>query len=69
VGNPIFKRDLAVRHVLQGRRIVAKQERIVRELSPAGKPTADAERLLGNFRQSLRMFEEDLEAAERECLK
>jgi hypothetical protein len=49
--------ELAQRHVLEGRRIVAAQrERIAR-----GEDSQDARDLLATFEQSLEIFEQDLQ--------
>lgn len=51
---------MAIRHVAQGRRIVASQMQLIEHLKAVGRPTAEAERTLYVYECSLRIFEDDL---------
>jgi hypothetical protein len=61
--------EMALRHVMRGREIVAGQELLVSRLRLKGLPTIEAEEILGNFRVSLQIFEEDLTAINAEILQ
>ena len=50
--------NMAVRHVAEGERHVAQQERILSELRLRGQPTEIAEKLLEEFRQTLEQHKE-----------
>jgi hypothetical protein len=52
--------DLARRHVLQGRKIVTAQRRLIERLRGMGCDTTEAERTLDLFMQSLTMFDDHL---------
>jgi len=67
MGNPIFKRDLALRHVLRAARVVANQQRLVEKLRADGQPTDEAEANLAIFRDSLWQYETELAIADKEC--
>ena len=54
--NPVF----AERHVLRGRQMVSEQERQVASIKVAGGDPKNAEGLLGTFRRSLAILEDDL---------
>ena len=61
-------REMAVRHVLQGRGIVARQRECVERLARKGLDTTEAQRTLDLFTRTLDIFEDDLRrilAAER----
>jgi len=60
------KREMAARHVLEGRRIVAGQKALIERMRASGADTNDAESLLNSFIGSLAIFEDDLRAAEAE---
>jgi hypothetical protein len=51
-------RALAERHVIAARKIVARQRELVRRLEAAGRDTAQEQRTLDLFEQSLQIFEE-----------
>src|SRR5262249_24973298 len=57
------KREMALRHVLEGRRIVARQKALIETMRVRGLDTNDAESLLNSFIGSLTIFEDDLRAA------
>jgi hypothetical protein len=48
---------MAVRHVAEGRRIVAQQRERIARLKAAGHPTLDHEQTLQIFETNLRIFE------------
>jgi hypothetical protein len=56
---------LAQRHVTEGRKIVARQHQIVEQTEALGQDATDAKKTLDLFRQTLRIFEEDLNKLER----
>lgn len=58
---PETHREMALRHVLSGRRIVDGQWLLVEHLKGCGRPSQEAEQLLDAFEVSLRIFEDDLE--------
>jgi len=60
------KREMAIRHVLEGRRIVARQNALIEKLRVSGLDTNDAKSLLNSFIGSLMIFEDDLRAAQAE---
>jgi hypothetical protein len=64
---PIVKRDLALRHVLRASHMVANQKRLIEHLRAVGKPTEGVEKALETLRGSLRAYEMDLAAADKEC--
>jgi hypothetical protein len=49
---------LAVRHVAEGRQLVARQQERVARLREVGAPTLDAEQTLRVFESSLAIFED-----------
>ena len=55
------RREMAVRHVLSGRKIVAAQRERVHRLRLEGKDTSEAENLLTQYKRTLAIFEDDLE--------
>ena len=57
------KDEIALRHVLEGRRIVARQKALIERMRTTGLDTNDAESLLNSFIGSLAIFEDDLSAA------
>ena len=57
-------RDVARRHVTEGRRIVHLQRLRVERMRATGLDTHDVERTLVLFEQSLAIFEEHLQAIE-----
>jgi len=60
------KREMAIRHVLEGRRIVARQKALIEKLRVSGLDTNDAKSVLNSFIGSLMIFEDDLRAAQAE---
>ena len=58
------KREMAVRHVLEARRIVAQQKALIERMRASGLDTSDAELLLNSFSRSLAVFQNDLKAIE-----
>jgi len=61
-------RQMAVRHVIKGGRIVARQRECVERLALKGLDTTEAQRTLDLFTRTLDIFEDDLRrilAAER----
>ena len=65
--NPISaRRTLAIQHVERGRAIIARQRRIIDRLRALNGDVSIAEDLLGRFERSLAIFEDDLEALEKE---
>lgn len=52
--------EIAIRHVGQGRRIVARQRRLIETLAGNGCDTSNAERTFDLFVTTLRIFEEHL---------
>jgi hypothetical protein len=54
------KLEMAFRHVIGGRRIVALQRQRVEMLSRNGSDTTEAQRTLDLFARTLDIFEEDL---------
>jgi len=59
--------EVALRHVVAGRRIVAAQERRVAERQMDGRNCSDAESLLATYRMTQEIFEESLRAAQAEA--
>ena len=57
---------LANRHVIEARIIVERQRRMVRQLLAAGTDAADAKHTLDVFERILKIFEEHLQALNRE---
>jgi hypothetical protein len=58
---PLAKRiEMAERHVLDGRRIVSGQRRLVAALTPGRRAHREAVSLLHDFERSLAIFEDDL---------
>ena len=53
-------REMAVRHVIQGRGIVARQRECVERLARKGLDTTEARRTLDLFTRTLNIFEDDL---------
>jgi hypothetical protein len=49
--------------------MVANQERLIEVLRATGKPTERLEKALETLRGSLRAYEMDLAAADKECLR
>jgi hypothetical protein len=56
--------EMARRHVIEGRQVIAKQQELVSRLRGSGKDTSKDERLLRRFEQNQAMFEKDLETLE-----
>jgi hypothetical protein len=54
------KVEMAFRHVVQGRRIVARQRQLVEWLALNGRDTTSAEQILDSFVRTLAIFEDDL---------
>ncbi len=54
------KVEIAFRHVVQGRRLVARQRRLVERLALNGRDTTNAEQILDLFVRTLALFEDDL---------
>jgi hypothetical protein len=54
------KVEMAFRHVVQGRRIVARQRQLVEWLALNGRETTKAEQILDSFVRTLAIFEDDL---------
>jgi hypothetical protein len=52
----------------EGRKIVARQRQIVKQIESLGGDATDAKKALDVFQQTLRIFEEDLTQLERERL-
>jgi len=52
--------EKAVRHVIQGRGIVARQRECVERLARKGLDTIEAQRTLALFTRTLDIFEDDL---------
>lgn len=57
---PESSREIALRHVAQGRQIVESQRQLIDHLKSLGRPTVDAERVLYVYESGLRIFEDDL---------
>jgi len=53
---------LAQEHIIKGRRIIARQRRLIEEIRARKGDTISAEELLAQFERSLAVFEEDLVA-------
>jgi hypothetical protein len=53
---------MARRHVLEGRKIVERQRRLIEQKKRLGTDTSHSESLLRSFEQSLITFEDDLAA-------
>ncbi len=51
--------EKARRHVVEGRKIVARQRQLIADLKRKGLPTADAESVLRTFENNLAIFERD----------
>lgn len=58
--------ELAFRHVIDGRRIVARQRDRVEWLARNGHDTTEAQRTLDLFARTLKIFEDDLRRIETE---
>jgi len=56
----LSKRELAIRHVIQGQQMVARQRQRVEMLAHNGNDTTAAERTLNMFTRTLDIFEDDL---------
>jgi hypothetical protein len=54
------EREMAFRHVIHGRRVVARQRERVERLALNGSDTTEAERTLDLFARTLNIFEDDL---------
>jgi hypothetical protein len=54
------KSEMAFRHVMDGRRIVARQRERVETLARNGRDTTEAKRTLDLFARTLNIFEDDL---------
>jgi hypothetical protein len=54
------KKEMAFRHVIDGRRLVARQRELVEMLARNGRDTTEAKRLLDLFARTLDVFEDDL---------
>lgn len=54
------KREMAFRHVIDGRRIVVRQRERVERLARDGRDTTEAKRTLDLFARTLNIFEDDL---------
>jgi hypothetical protein len=54
------RKELAFRHVIDGRRIVARQRERVEMLARNGCDTTEAKRTLDLFARTLNIFEDDL---------
>lgn len=54
------KVEMAFRHVVQGRRLVARQRHLVERLALNGCNTTNAKQLLDLFVRTLNIFEDDL---------
>jgi hypothetical protein len=54
------KIEIAFRHVIDGRRIVARQSQRVEMLARSGSDTTEANRTLDLFAATLDIFEDDL---------
>jgi hypothetical protein len=59
---------IAERHVVDGRRIVARQRALISDKA-AGRDTFDAEQLLDQFERTLEIFEDDYRAIRAELEK
>jgi hypothetical protein len=53
-------KEMAFRHVIQGRRVVARQRERMEMLARKGLDTAEAQRTLDLFTRTLNIFEDDL---------
>jgi hypothetical protein len=58
--------EMARRHVMKGREIARGQRALVNRLRSHGRDTANAEKTLQLFEQSLKIFEDHLKAIERD---
>jgi hypothetical protein len=66
---PETRGEMALRHVIAGRRIiVAQRERIARLLGQ-GKDTAQAEQLLSQYERTQAIFEDDFERLTERIVK
>ena len=52
--------ELAQRHVLESRKIIEQQKRLIERRKKSGLDTTSAEALLRSFESSLEIFERDL---------
>jgi len=59
------KFEQAYRHVMDGRKIVARQREIIARLKAGGADVSDAEDLLDQFERTLAIFESDLAAIQK----
>jgi dephospho-CoA kinase len=60
------KREMAARHVMSAKRIIANQKSLIERLRLAGLATDNSEALLDQFERTLQLFEEDLHRIEAE---
>jgi hypothetical protein len=60
------KLEQALRHVREGRRIVARQRQLINQQKAAGGDTSSSEELLLQFECTLAIFEADLQAIQEE---
>jgi hypothetical protein len=58
------KLDVAKRHVVRGREIVAKQRMLIASIRSKGRDSGSAEDLLQAFERTLAIFESDLNKLE-----
>lgn len=54
------KLEQTLRHVIEGRRIVARQRALIERLRAAGHDSSHSEQLLEEFERTLAIFESDL---------
>jgi hypothetical protein len=58
------RREMALRHVMTGDRIIAAQRERLEQLRAAGQNTAEAEDLLRRYERTQAMFVDDLKRLE-----
>jgi hypothetical protein len=56
--------QMARRHVIEGRRVIAAQQELIARLRARGEDTSVDERLLRRFEQNQTIFEKDLKTLE-----
>ncbi len=54
------RHEMALRHVLSGRKIIAAQKELIERRRNDGKSTTEQEELLAQFEHTQSMFEDDL---------
>jgi len=60
MAGPETRREIAKHHVVEARRIIDRQKRLIERRKQSGLDTSDAEALLRSFERSLATFEDEL---------